>query len=100
MPNGYFPYLRRAVPGSGGGCAKPVIPDRGHIHSAQRLREPSQLVVSSRSKGDACDVDLTTTVIAADGTMTRETWSADPRHRSTASTSTLRCRPILATLPT
>src|SRR5579871_2370526 len=27
---------------------------------------------------DACDVDLTTTVIAADGTLTRETWSADP----------------------
>src|SRR5215213_1124202 len=30
-------------------------------------------------KGDACDVDLTTTVIAADGTMTRETWAADPK---------------------
>ena len=30
-------------------------------------------------KGDACDVDLTTTVIAADGTMTREAWSADPK---------------------
>jgi hypothetical protein len=27
---------------------------------------------------DACDVDLTTTVIAADGKLTRETWSADP----------------------
>ena len=30
-------------------------------------------------KGDACDIDLTTTVIAADGTMTRETWAADPK---------------------
>jgi hypothetical protein len=30
-------------------------------------------------KGDACDVDLTTTVIAADGTMTREAWAADPK---------------------
>ena len=30
-------------------------------------------------KGDACDVDLTTTVIAADGTMTRETFAADPK---------------------
>jgi len=30
-------------------------------------------------KGDACDIDLTTTVVAADGTMTRETWAADPR---------------------
>ncbi len=29
--------------------------------------------------GDACDLDLTTTVIAADGSMTRETWAADPK---------------------
>src|SRR5215831_1674598 len=27
---------------------------------------------------DACDVDLTTTVIAADGKLSRETWKADP----------------------
>jgi len=27
---------------------------------------------------DACDIDLTTTVIAADGTLSRESWSADP----------------------
>jgi len=27
---------------------------------------------------DACDVDMATTVIAADGTFTRETWKADP----------------------
>ena len=27
---------------------------------------------------DACAVDLTTTVVAADGTLTRETWTADP----------------------
>jgi hypothetical protein len=30
-------------------------------------------------KGDACDVDLTTTVISADGTMTRETFTANPK---------------------
>lgn len=30
-------------------------------------------------KGDACDIDLTTTVVAADGTMTRETSAADPK---------------------
>ena len=30
-------------------------------------------------KGDACDVDLTTTIVAADGTLTRETFSADPQ---------------------
>ncbi|HEX4916086.1 MAG TPA: DUF3089 domain-containing protein [Vicinamibacterales bacterium] len=29
--------------------------------------------------GDACDVDLTTTVIAADGTMTKETFTANPK---------------------
>src|SRR5919106_3596928 len=26
----------------------------------------------------ACDVDLSTTVVAADGKLTRETWTADP----------------------
>ena len=30
-------------------------------------------------KGDACDVDLTTTVVAADGTLTRESWAANPQ---------------------
>ena len=30
-------------------------------------------------KGDACDIDLTTTVVAANGTLTRETWAADPK---------------------
>ncbi len=28
-------------------------------------------------KGDACDVDETSTTVAADGKLTRETWSAD-----------------------
>ena len=28
---------------------------------------------------DACAVELTTTVIAADGRLTRETWAADPK---------------------
>lgn len=30
-------------------------------------------------QGDACDIDLTTTVVAADGTLTREEWAADPK---------------------
>ena len=30
-------------------------------------------------KGDACDIDLTTTVVAADGTLTRETFTADAK---------------------
>jgi hypothetical protein len=29
--------------------------------------------------GDACDVDMTTTVVAADGTLTKETWAANPK---------------------
>jgi hypothetical protein len=29
--------------------------------------------------GDACDVDLTTTIVAADGTMTREVFAANPK---------------------
>src|SRR5688572_13553867 len=33
-------------------------------------------------KGDACDVDLTATVIAADGTMTREAFTPNPKARS------------------
>ena len=30
-------------------------------------------------KGDACDVDLTATIVAADGTLTREPFTADPK---------------------
>lgn len=30
-------------------------------------------------KGDACDIDLTTTIVAADGTLTREAFTADPK---------------------
>ncbi|HJU41836.1 MAG TPA: DUF3089 domain-containing protein, partial [Vicinamibacterales bacterium] len=30
-------------------------------------------------KGDACDVDLTTTLVAADGTLTRETFTPNPK---------------------
>jgi hypothetical protein len=30
-------------------------------------------------KGDACDVDLTATIVAADGTLTREAFTADPK---------------------
>jgi pimeloyl-ACP methyl ester carboxylesterase len=29
-------------------------------------------------RADACSIDLTTTVISADGTLTRESWAADP----------------------
>ncbi len=52
-------------------------------------------------KGDACDVDLTTTVIAADGTMTQAKRGRRIRKRpSTASTSIRRCQPTRAATAT
>jgi len=36
---------------------------------------------------DACAVDQTTTIVAADGKLTREEWKANPSALSTASTS-------------
>ena len=45
---------------------------------------------------DACAVDQTTTIVAADGTLTRETWKPTPTRRSTAST----CIPTVSTDPT
>ena len=41
--------------------------------------DPGSWLCRPGRSGDACDVDLTTTVVAADGTMTRETWAADPK---------------------
>ena len=40
--------------------------------------DPKTWLCRPGRKGDACDVDETTTVVAASGTLTRETWSADP----------------------
>ena len=37
-------------------------------------------------KGDLCDVDLATTMVAADGTLTREAFTPNPKAPSTAST--------------
>jgi hypothetical protein len=46
-------------------------------HPNDYTRDESWLCRPGRH--DACDIDLTTTVVAADGTLTRETWAADPR---------------------
>jgi len=40
-------------------------------------RDPRSWLCRPGLKNDACDVDLTTTVIAAGGQLTRETWTAD-----------------------
>jgi hypothetical protein len=38
-----------------------------------------QRIIPYIRKGDACDVDMTTTIVAADGSLTRETWAVDPK---------------------
>ena len=42
-------------------------------------RDDSSWLCRPGRKGDACDVDLTTTIVAADGTLARETFAADPK---------------------
>ena len=40
--------------------------------------DPKSWLCRPGAKGDACDIDETTTVVAADGKLTKETWKADP----------------------
>ncbi len=40
--------------------------------------DPKSWLCRPGAKGDACDIDETTTVVAADGKLTTETWKADP----------------------
>lgn len=40
--------------------------------------DPKSWLCRPGAHGDACDIDETTTVVAADGTLTKETWKADP----------------------
>ena len=49
---------------------------------------------------DACAVDQTATIVAADGTLKREEWKRTWPRRSIASTCTRRCRPIPAATAT
>ena len=41
--------------------------------------DPKTWLCKPGRKGDACDVDMTTTIVAADGTLTKETWAANPK---------------------
>ena len=40
--------------------------------------DPKSWLCRPGQTGSACDIDHTTTVVAADGTLTKETWKADP----------------------
>lgn len=59
-------------------AAPPAAPPASEVEPNDYTDETLWLCRPGR-KGDACDVDLTTTVIAADGTMAREAWSANPK---------------------
>ena len=54
--------------------APPAQPAAAEIKPNDYRDDTSWLCRPGR-KGDACDVDLTTTVVAADGTLTRETFA-------------------------
>jgi hypothetical protein len=54
---------------AGGLSAQPAPAPNNYADSKSWLCRPGQ--------HDACDVDLTTTIVAADGKLSRETWAAD-----------------------
>ena len=54
------------------------VPPAAEVKANDYTDDASWLCRPGR-KGDACDVDLTTTIVAADGTLTRETFSVDPQ---------------------
>ena len=58
--------------------APPARPAAADVTPNDYTAEESWLCRPGR-KGDACDVDLTTTVVMADGSMTRETFTPDPK---------------------
>ena len=66
--SGVFTSLHAQAPASGASAAPPTPND--YTQDAAWLCRPGG--------HDACAVDLTTTVVAADGTLTREPWSVRP----------------------
>jgi hypothetical protein len=65
--------LRAQVPAPGAQpAAAAAVTPNDYQDEASWLCRPGR-------KGDACDVDLTTTIVAADGTLTREAFSPDPK---------------------
>jgi len=49
------------------------------VAPAPDYKDDSSWLCRPGRKGDACDVDLTTTIVAADGTLTTEAFTADPK---------------------
>ena len=64
--------VRAQAPAPPAQAAPPEVKPNDYKDDASWLCRPGRA-------GDACDVDLTTTVVAADGTLTRETFAADPK---------------------
>jgi hypothetical protein len=64
--------------GLGAQAAAPAAQPAAEVKPNDYKDDASWLCRPGR-KGDACDVDLTTTIVAADGTLTRETFAADPK---------------------
>ena len=67
-----------AAPAAAQAPAAPAAPAAADVKPNDYADEKSWLCRPGR-KGDACDADLTTTVVAADGTMTRETFTPNPK---------------------
>ena len=73
-----FAFLISAFVPAAAQAPAPASPPAAEMKPNDYANESSWLCRPGR-KGDACDVDLTTTVIAADGTMTKETFTANPK---------------------
>jgi hypothetical protein len=63
----------QATPASPAPAASPVSVARNDY------ADPKTWLCRPGRKGDACDIDMSTTVVAADGSLTRESWAADPK---------------------
>ena len=73
-----FVAAMAAAPAAAQAPAPPAAPAAADVKPNDYADEANWLCRPGR-KGDACDVDLTTTVITADGTMTREAFTPNPK---------------------
>jgi hypothetical protein len=69
-----FAGLSHAIPSS----AQPPPADTAPPAKPNDYSDPKTWLCRPGGK-DACAIDHTTTIVAADGTLTRETWAADPK---------------------
>ena len=67
------------TPAAGGADAATGAASRGAAPPKPNdYADPKSWLCRPGQTGSACDIDHTTTVVAADGTLTKETWTADP----------------------